>query len=222
VTTHSPIFVDPNDLGNVWIVQIEGIQSKVHRATELREVLNCIGADPKDRFFPDKILLVEGSSDKIFVSGTAEKSEIKLTHVRIIPVYGKNKSRYNFEAWKNIVKGTQIQLLLMLDHDAKADVAGLIKRKVVDPEDIILLEGDLEDLYPITVLVEVVNEIWDLGTKREELETGRRVDAIKKLLLEKKKYNDNWKDTLAEKMVQRIAKKDLPPEIKKVLDRLAS
>ena len=71
-------------------------------------------------------------------------------------------------------------------------------------------------------MVELVNEIWGLETKREELETGRRVEVIERLIHEKKKYDKQWKDQLAEKMVQRIAKKDLPPQIKKVLDRLAS
>jgi len=222
ITTHSPIFMDPNNLKNVWIVQIEGIQTRVRQPTELREVLDSIGASPKDRFFPDKILFVEGSSDKTFISGAAEKSEINLTYVRIIPIYGKSKGRYNFDAWRNVVRGSQIQLLLMLDQDAKADVARLVKQKVVEPENFILLEGDLEDLYPITVLAEVVNEMWELGITREDLETGRRVDVIERLLQEKKKYDKRWKDMLAQKMVERIAKKDLPTQIKQVLQRLAN
>jgi len=222
LTTHSPIFVNPSDLKNVWIVQIEGIQTKVHKATELGEILGSIGASPRDRFFPDRILLVEGNSDKTFISGIAEKSETDLTHVRIVPIHGKSKSRYNFEAWKNIVRGTQIRLLLMLDQGAEADVARLIKRKTVEPDDIILLKGDLEDLYPITVLVEVVNEMWNLDIKREDLEAGRRNDAIEKSLHDKKKYDKRWKVLLAEKMAERIAKKDIPAEMKQMLQRLAT
>lgn len=222
VTTHSPLFVNPNDLKNVWIVQIEGIQTKVHRATELREILDSIGASPKDRFFPDKILLVEGNSDKAFISGIAEKLETDLTYVRIIPIHGRSKSRYYFEAWKTIVKGTQIQLLLMLDQGAEADVALLIKRKIAEPDNVVLLRGDLEDLYPITVLVEVVNEMWNLDLKREDLETGQRNEAIEKSLQDKKKYDKQWKVLLAEKMVERIAKKDFPAEIKQMVQRLAS
>jgi predicted ATPase len=222
LTTHSPLFIDPADLSSTWIVHINGIESNFTRPDELRSLLDEVGASPTDSFFPDKILLVEGNSDKIFVSGLAQKMGVDLTNLRIVPIHGKDKSWYNFEAWNNIVLGSQIRLVLLLDRDARLEALRLVTRGIAKSKDVILLPGDLEDLYPILLLVEVLNKTYDLEIRREDLETGRRVEVISKSLRDKKKDVEKWKEKLAAKMVEKIPKEDIPKDVRQVIERLTA
>lgn len=122
LTTHSTIFAEKQNVDNNWIVAIEGIETYFHRIKELREILDNMGASPSDSFFPDKIVLVEGKSDKIFLSKVSEKSGVDLSSIKIVPTFGKSNGRYNLRTWQHVVAGSQIKLLMLLDQDAKSEI----------------------------------------------------------------------------------------------------
>ncbi len=220
LTTHSPIFVDKQNVDNNWIVAIEGIESHFQRVKELREVLDNLGASPTDSFFPDKIVLVEGKSDKIFLSKISEKFGVNLASVKIIPTFGKSNGRYNLRTWQHVIAGSQIKLLMLLDQDAKSEVPALAKRKLIEAEDVILLEENLEESYPISTLQEALKEIYGFEVQRDLLSTAPRVEVIENMLRQENKYSKDWKEKVAENLGDKMAKKDVPKEFKHIVERL--
>lgn len=221
ITTHSPIFVDGDVVNDTWIFRKEGLETKVLRAREFRSILDALGASPKDRFFPDKVLLVEGDSDKAFLSTLAERVGNDLTYVRIVPIWGKSKGKYNLDAWEKIVEGTQIPLFLMLDQNAKKEVVSLVRRGRISPENYILLPGDIEDSYPLTTFIEVVNEQFGLELSRTEMLSRPRVKIVEGALKKTQKHDRKWKVIIAEKVAQKMQINDIPKEIQKVLEILS-
>ncbi len=76
LVTHSPIFVDRTDPESTWIFKREGVETRVSRVRDdkdFRNILLEIGQRPSDIFFSDKILFVEGKTDKQVLTIWAQK-----------------------------------------------------------------------------------------------------------------------------------------------------
>lgn len=96
----------------------------------------------------------------------------------------------------------------------------LIKRKLIEAEDVILLEENLEESYPISTLQEALKEIYGIEVQREELSASPRVEVIENALRQASKYSKDWKEKVAETVGDKIAKKDIPKEFKDLTERL--
>lgn len=73
IATHSHIFLDKeNPTNNYRVFKKEG-KVEIHQVQNesqlLEAVYNLLGSNPSDLFFPNNIVVVEGRSDKIFLSG---------------------------------------------------------------------------------------------------------------------------------------------------------
>jgi len=169
---------------------------------------------------PDLVVLVEGLSDQRFIEGVAKRKKLALDNIRLHPVHGKNKSRYNLDAWKVVAEGSQIRLLLFLDRSAEKEVVELVKRDVIGRGDYILLQGDLEDSYPLDSLIEALNKLYELKLTKGDVPIIPRVPIIENILIQNKKSKEHWKEKLAQEIANRIPLGDLPKEVADLLTLL--
>lgn len=166
IVTHSPVFVNPDNLRGLYRVVKYGLETRIHFMDEneyvdrnrLEQELNTENCE---MFFADKVLLVEGISDKIFMEGLISKYCKSTKDIKVVSSYSKD----NFEVYVKLLKIFDIPFIVMTDLDA---VKGRLKARIVwnelkgrplrDRDEIInflktksiyvLSKGALESSYP--------------------------------------------------------------------------
>ena len=117
-TTHSPLFVTPISLGNVIrivkddknLTKAFSIDNKKYNYQRLIQELN---ADNLEMFFTDKVVLVEGVSDKLLFRGLIDKFYKGQKDVKVIQTHGKG----NIKLYVDLLNIFQIPYLVVLDRD---------------------------------------------------------------------------------------------------------
>jgi len=117
-TTHSPLFITPSTLANVFRVskdskntQIYSLKKKKYSHDRLVQELN---SENLEMFFADKVILVEGSSDLLLFRGLINQFYKGDKEVKIIQTYGKS----NTSIYADLLKIFKIPFLIILDRDA--------------------------------------------------------------------------------------------------------
>lgn len=165
-TTHSPLFVTPISLRNLIRVAKDennltkafGIDNEKYDYQRLIQELN---ADNLEMFFTDKVILVEGVSDRLLIRGLIDKFYQGQKDVKVIQTHGKGNMRLYLE----LLKIFKIPFLVILDRDAirtnhirelmsyleinlpplgEAELINVLKQHNI----YILPNGDLENNYP--------------------------------------------------------------------------
>ncbi len=122
MATHSPVFVSPSSIQYVSRVYAETQQSKIVRLTdtdlpEAKHLLNMVNSQNNERlFFADRVVLVEGISDRIFFDSLFIKLEVGKkagTIYEIIDVGGKGM----FEAYRKLLNACKITFSIIADLD---------------------------------------------------------------------------------------------------------
>lgn len=220
LATHSPILVDRSDVGNNWVVEKRRGESRIYRSDDLIQILDSVGASLSDRMMSDRVLLVEGVSDRAFVAGCAEKLGTRMERLKIVPIRGKGNLRTSLDAWNSIAEGTQIQLLIMVDQDARDDVLRLVRRGIVEEKDYVLLKYEIEDLYPVDILHDVLVSLYKVEPEKLALAPSPRRDYIEGLLAGSDVDLKKWKLQVAQKVAANISKKDIPKDVRTILNRM--
>lgn len=119
-TTHSPLFVQAHTLTHMFRVLRDEQSSNVyylHRntttinAARLEQELN---SDNLEMFFSDKVLLVEGVSDRILMRGLIDRFYTGTHDIKVIYAHGKS----NIEIYIHLMRHFHIPYLVILDRDA--------------------------------------------------------------------------------------------------------
>ncbi|MFH1590073.1 MAG: AAA family ATPase [archaeon] len=129
VVTHSPIYVEPKSLRGLYRVVKKGIETKLYfmndtdfvdkdRLTQELNTENC------EMFFADKVLLVEGISDKIFMEGLIDRYCKSAAEIKVISSYSKD----NFKVYLDLLNIFKIPYVVMTDLDA---VKGRYQIKII-------------------------------------------------------------------------------------------
>lgn len=122
MATHSPVFVSPSSIHYVSRVYSENQQSKIVRLTDkelpdAKHLLNMVNSQNNERlFFADKVILVEGISDRIFFEVLFTKLEVGKntgTVYEIINVGGKGM----FEPYRKLLNACKISFSIIADLD---------------------------------------------------------------------------------------------------------
>jgi len=122
MATHSPVFVSPSSIHYVSRVYSENQQSKIVRLTDkelpdTKHLLNMVNSQNNERlFFADKVVLVEGISDRIFFEVLFTKLEVGKntgTIYEIINVGGKGM----FEPYRKLLNACKIPFSIIADLD---------------------------------------------------------------------------------------------------------
>ena len=116
-TTHSPLFITPSTLHNVFRVSKEGKNTKVYTLQEGRyaheRLVQELNSDNLEMFFADKVILVEGSSDLLLIRGLINQFYKGDKEIKIIQTYGKS----NTSIYVDLLKIFKIPFLIVLDKD---------------------------------------------------------------------------------------------------------
>ncbi len=118
LVTHSPVFVRPDNLRGLFRVVKNG-ETEVHTMNPKRYVdkdrlVQELNAENCEMFFADKVLLVEGISDKIMMEGLIERYCRSLDEIKVVTCYSKD----NFEVYVELLKIFKIPYIIMTDLDS--------------------------------------------------------------------------------------------------------
>jgi predicted ATP-dependent endonuclease of OLD family len=164
-TTHSPLFVTPSTLANLFRVSKDNKNTNVYSLDEgcydHERLVQELNADNLEMFFADQVILVEGPSDQLLLRGLVNCFYKGEKEIKIIQVYGKS----NISIYVDLLKIFKIPFLIILDRDVLKgyQLMNLMRHleinlsKMNDEELIkelkkynifIFPNGDLEDNYP--------------------------------------------------------------------------
>lgn len=122
MATHSPVFVSPPSIQYVSRVYSETQKSKIVRLTDkelpdAKHLLNMVNSQNNERlFFADRVVLVEGISDRIFFESLFDRYEVGKrtgTVYEIINVGGKGM----FDPYKKLLNACKIPFSIVADLD---------------------------------------------------------------------------------------------------------
>jgi hypothetical protein len=220
VATHSSVFVDKAFLKDTWFVTLEKKQTKAKKVEteDLKAILHDLGVMPSDFFLSNKILFVEGLTEKNVLPLISERAGIDLTDVTIIPTHGKGKGKYHLEVWIDAAKNTNLPIFFLLDGDAEKEIKNLEKKNLIDKDEYHILVKEFEDYYSKDILKSVVLEMTkeakeEKGAEKEkELELKEPVtDQIDNLLKRK-----DWKVEVGLKVATAMT----PEQIREDMDEI--
>ena len=235
ITTHSPTFVDKSDLSNTWIVRKTNMESKIDRLKEeadLKKILYELGHKPSDIFFADKILLVEGYTEKNVLPILAKKININLFEygVSIFPTRGKNQCKYHLKMWVQITKNADVPIFMLLDKNAEKELNDILKQKLIEEDHTHLWKkGNLEDYYPKNIFEEVAIEVIEKDYSihlsdedKKKIKDQTNIKTIEEILKKSGERYDGLKVLIGRKVAEKMTKTDIDEEIKRVMERIAS
>lgn len=174
LATHSPVFVSPSSIGYVSRVHSKGQESQITRldSAELpnrKHLLNIVNSQNNERlFFADKVVLVEGISDRLVFDYAFAKCGVYAGTARtceIIEVGGKGF----FTAYQKLLEAAEVPYVTIADLDYVNEVApGPIKalfevnEKKID-EDVIRNPGSKDGLK----LAARIGDALEVGDMRD-------------------------------------------------------
>ncbi|MFA6307567.1 MAG: AAA family ATPase [Patescibacteria group bacterium] len=118
-STHSPLFVTPISLGHVIrIVKDDNNLTKAfaldHKKYNYQRLIQELNADNLEMFFTDKVILVEGVSDRLLIRGLIDKFYTGQKDIKVIQTHGKG----NMKLYVDLLKIFQIPFLVVFDKDS--------------------------------------------------------------------------------------------------------
>ncbi len=166
LTTHSAVFVRPDTVPHLWrVARDENQNTKIYGLPscgdgfESERLAQELNADNTEMFFADKVLLVEGVSDKILLRGLFDRFYLGKRDIKVIYTGGKG----NVDVYAKVCEEFHIPYLILLDKDALQGVwSEHIRRaleghhtdsveekvRILKEHGIYILEGTLEKSYP--------------------------------------------------------------------------
>ncbi len=229
VTTHSPIFVDRIDFDNssIWFITKEKKTTKVERVNvndgqDLKDILVELGVRMSDMFFAERLLFVEGATEKEILPLIAEKLKVDLNRsgVEIIAMRGKDTGKYHIKMWSHIAKNTQLPVFYLFDGDATKEIEeSRTEGYLTDENHKLLGAADIEDLYPEDITRKVIKSmIPSIEIEKVDLSLPRK-KKLDKIFVE----NDieHWKIPLGKRVISEMEKEQIKStmsEIKEVFD----
>lgn len=232
ISTHSPVFIDQEDLGNTWVIRKERkstTASRIKEPEELKSILFELGIRPSDIFFSDALIFVEGLSDKIVFPHWFRKLGVEFGRYRaaMIPTHGKAKGKYHLDVWLEVVKNVNISFFMIFDKGAEREARESMRKKILTPgENLFLLkEGSLEDYYEPEKLVDAIASEYKVDISEEEkkqLLKKPRAKSISDFLKKKNIDSRGWKVRIGEKVASSMTAEELPEEIKRIIERIGT
>ena len=164
-TTHSPLFITPATLPQVVRVVKGKKNTEIYTLEEgkynYKRLIQELNADNLEMFFADKVVLVEGASDKLLIQGLINKFYKGDKEIKVIQTYGKS----NTSIYVDLLNIFKIPFLIVLDkdvvkthhlreimHHLNIDLPKMnndeLINKLKEYNIFIFLNGDLESNYP--------------------------------------------------------------------------
>ena len=123
--------------------------------------------------------------------------------------FGKRK----LKVISDYIRDAQTPVFLMVDNHAKEEV-----KQLLDDAHRLILQGTIEDCYPIRIAVKVLNENFGLDLVEDDIDVEKpRVDEIKRILKEKREIPRKktfWKRSIGKEVAKLMSEDDIPQEIR--------
>jgi predicted ATP-dependent endonuclease of OLD family len=165
LTTHHPAFIQADYLKNVWrVTRNENESTTVYGFPDTEIVLDRfiqeINDENSDMLFCDKVFLVEGVSDYIFMREMFKKFYLKEKDIKVVYTGGQG----SIDVYSDFCEYFKIPYAVMLDRDAldspslkrvrkyplmEKSLRNDEKIKILKEKEIFLLEKSLEEVYPL-------------------------------------------------------------------------
>lgn len=218
VATHSPILLDRCDPADIWLVRMEGKESKIARVeggNELANLLRDLEKKLSDVFFADGLLIVEGETEKAVISAWAEKTGFDVDKISIVPGRGKTIGTYNLKAWANVAKSVHIPLFLLLTKYVREEASRAVQDGTISSRNVLILPGEIEDYYPIETLVNLLNEKYQIGITSKDIDPKKaRLNEIERILSANRKLHLGWRIAVGQDLANRMSRQEVPTEFR--------
>ena len=116
-STHSPLFVTPMTLPQVVRVIKNDISTQafhfVHAYYDSQRLMQELNADNLEMFFADKVVMVEGMSDKLLLRGLIDHFYRGDKDIKVVQTHGKG----NVKVYMDLLNIFKIPFALVLDRD---------------------------------------------------------------------------------------------------------
>ncbi len=222
VATHSEYFAEISEASKNWFLEKKVTETKpkeIKAEKDLLKAFGSLGAEPRDRGYPNKILFVAGETEEGVLPVWAEKLGVDIKKIRVEALEGEYDKR-KISIISDYIEEAQTTVFLMVDSHASNEV-----KQAVDKDHRLILEGTIEACYPIQILIYVLNENFGLKLTEADIDSERpRVEEIKKILHEKlgvPKTKTVWKRPIGKEVAERMSKDDIPTEVKDFIMKVA-
>jgi putative ATP-dependent endonuclease of OLD family len=127
LATHSPSFISAASIGYVSRVFSSEGQSavapvQIKSLPEVKHLLSIVNSSNNERiFFADKVLLVEGLSDKIFIDAMIDCMKLNVGTGRVVEVVSV-MGKQNFTQYKKLLDAASIPAAILADLDYVVDL----------------------------------------------------------------------------------------------------
>jgi predicted ATP-dependent endonuclease of OLD family len=193
MATHSPMFVSPESIQYVSRVFSQEQQSQIKRLDtsilpEARHLLSIVNSQNNERlFFADRVVLVEGLSDRIFFEAVLDRfgrSTTAASITEVISVGGKGL----FKAYMSILKACDIKCSVIADLDyveqvGSAEIKGLFKTNNSEIKSDVIDNVKSMDGATLTASIELAleNQNWDHAREIWAYIKSKRIKLIDEL-----------------------------------------
>lgn len=122
LATHSPMFVSPQSIDYVARIysrkqRSQIVQIKASALPDARHRFNIVNSQNNERiFFADKVILVEGITDRIFFEAVMRRLRKDLGSYRTVEVVSVGGKGF-FDAYVSILKAAEVEYALVADRD---------------------------------------------------------------------------------------------------------
>lgn len=180
-TTHSPVFIHPENLHRVFRVIREKEGTKVYsprvfgKMIDYKRLVQELNADNCEIFLADKVLIVEGVSDRILMRGLIDRFYKGGKEVKVIYVFGKT----NVDVYVYLLEMFNIPYAVMLDKDALVGVtAKIILDKLVGQENLFVQEK-IEYLKKCNIFILTQGRLeWNYPRKYQKIRKHKPLNAL--------------------------------------------
>ncbi|NCI79372.1 ATP-dependent nuclease [Acinetobacter kanungonis] len=187
ISTHNPIFVHREKLTNNILVS----NNKVKSVKKIQEIRECLGVRTSDNLLhSSKIILVEGESDKIFLTKLIQEKSSKLARLvkdgdlAIVSIDGAGKLAYNLKWFIDQL----CSCFVVVDNDlaAKESITKLLASKELDQKSYChvvslgMIESELENLLKLDFYRDIISNKFgiDLMTTQFSKKKCKWSDAL--------------------------------------------
>ncbi len=226
VTTHSPIFATYAEFSEIYEVFKKGRRTKCKKieSHEFSNLAKSLGISPLDVYMTSSLLFVEGVCDELIIKswGRLLGHDLNYPKTAFIRMNGMGRSKKLASVWKQIIDNIDIPMVWLFDSNVEGRLLDEMEHLGISRKSLLKLDlGNIEDYYPLDVVIEFLRDEYDFGDYnvediKKELTGKDRVRNIQKFLYnhaDPQPDESDWKVPLATAVSENTKWDDYSPNL---------